>query len=378
MSKFIILEDKKEFDFRSYVTNTEFVTDIPDDNCNLIILRPTEDFDISSLDDWAVNYFEIRHANVEEIKIIVESQTNLEIEYVSEIPVDEVDLFSIVFPVFNELTDHTDKFMQPYNSWVWDKHLGHWKPPIDKPNLNIVMKSKWFEEWSNWKISFGRSDATRNKRAFQLWLAAETDGSSMFLDACSTRDYMIKPFENITHGTRSIEDLIKSYNDAISANSDYVRPYMSILGHIVVIDLSPFALITYSECHDDAVGMFNELYSMHPQFFARTSHELFRLIIEWAYAHTELGNEELTAITCHNILRAVQMPKDVRDGLITMQAQQVGKFLEGSASALVEDDEDPESPAGFDRWVNTLYYHYPHLEIGQETHIDTLPASYPV
>lgn len=378
MSKFIILENKQEFDYENYIINTEFVTDIPHHDCNLIVLRPTEDFDISAIDPWAVDFFNIKITNVGMIKEIVESQTNLTIEFNSETPVEDIELFSIVFPVFNELTDHTDKFAQPYNSWIWDNNSGHWKPPLEKPDLDQVMRVKWYEDWMHWKISFGRPEASRDKKAFQLWLAAETDGSSMFWDACSTRDYMIKPFENITHNTRNIENIIKDYNNHISEKSDYARPYISILGHLVVIDLSPIAIITYSECHDDATEMFKELYSMHPQFFARTSHELFRLIIEWAYAHTDLGNDELTATTCHDILRVVQMPKNIRDGLISMPPQQVGKFLSGSTTALVEDEEDPEAPVGFNQWVNTLYYHYPHLSKGQEPHIDTLPDSYPI
>ena len=378
MSKFIILQNKEEFNYENYISNTEFVTDIPHVDCDLIVLRPTDDFDITTIEPWAVEYFEIRMANVFDIKTIVESQTDLTIDYASDVPVDDIEIFSIVFPVFNELIDFTNKFEQPYNSWVWNKEKNHWEPPLTKPNLNVVMKSKWSEEWGSWKISFGRSDIGRQQRAFQLWLSADTDGSSMFVNACSTREHMIKPFENITHNTRNIENLIKNYNDLISAKSDYVRPYISILSHIVVLDLSPIAIITYSECHNDAIDMFKELYSMHPQFFARTSQELFRLIIEWAYSHTDLQNNELTATTCHDVLRAVQMPKSIRDGLIAMLPQQVGKFLEGSPTALIEDEEDPEAPAGFDQWVNTLYYHYHHLETGQEPHIDTLPESYPV
>lgn len=378
MSKFIILQNKEEFNYENYISNTEFVTDIPHVDCDLIVLRPTDDFDITIIEPWAVEYFEIRSANVLDIKEVVEAQTDLVIDYASDIPIDDIEIFSIVFPAFNELTDHTDKFSQPYNSWIWDKDANHWKPPLEKPNLDPVMDVRWFDEWMNWRISFGRSSATRKEKAFQLWLAAEADGSSMFMDACSTRDYMIKPFENTTHNTRNIETLIKNYNDSIAQNSESVRPYMSIQGHLVVIDLSPIALITYSECHNDAINMFEELYSMHPQFFARTPQELFRLIIEWAYSHTDLQNNELTATTCHNILKAVQMPKNIRDGLIAMASQQVGKFLEGNLNALVEDAEDPEPPVGFNQWVNTLYYHYPHLETGQEPHIDTLPEAYPV
>ena len=312
------------------------------------------------------------------MKEYIENNSNLTVEYPLDIDVDDIEIFSVVIPPFDELTGHVDKYTQPYNSWVWDKDAGHWKPPVQKPNLDLSMRLKWDESWTDWKVSFGSQNIDRKKRAFQLWLSAEADGSSMFLNACSTRDYMIKPFENITHGTRDIENLIKKYNDLVAENSDYVRPYMSIRSHIVVIDLSPIAIITYSECHDDAVDMFNELYSMHPQFFARTSQELFRLIIEWAYSHTHLNNQELTAVSCFNILKAVQMPKTIRDGLIAMQPQQVGKFLEGSDLALVEEDEDPESPAGFDRWINKLYQHYCHLKPGQESHIDILPDSYPM
>lgn len=378
MNSFIVLEKNNEFDYQDYLINAELIIDIDRNDYHITILRPINDFDINKIESWIVELFIIRLLNILELKNLVESNCDLSVQYPDDIEIDSIEDFNIVYPPFNELTDFTDKLWQPYNGWIWDKTSSHWKPPIEKPSLSLSMSSKWNNDWLNWEISFGQTNIPRQRRAFQLWLSSEVDGSSMFLDACSTKDYMIKPFENLTHGTRSIENLIKEYNDKIAAEAEIARPYMSILGHIVVVDLSPIALITYSECHTDAVEMFNKLYSMHPQFFARTSHELFRLVIEWAYAHTELGNNELTAITCHDILKAVQMPKDIRDGLISMKPQQVGKFLERSSSALIEDDEDPEVPTGFNKWVNTLYYHYPHLELGQEVHINTLPSSYPM
>jgi len=365
----ILFNASDEFNYEDHISYKTFLFDINDGQ--LIICEPIDDFDINSIEPWKINVFNIRLLTFEEASNIILNETrNLLIQ-------EESGGYTLQRPLFDEDVDYKDKLTQPYEGWVWDKDLLHWKAPKPRPDCDLTFRVKWNNQWQDWEMRYGRDDLPRERKSYQLWYSQEVDGSSMFHNACSTVDYMIKPFENITHNTKNIENLIKSYNDQIASTSEIVRPYMSIGGHLVVIDLSPFALITYSECHEDAVDMFNELYSMHPQFLSRTPWELFRLIIEWAYSHSDLGNNELAAVTCHRVLQAVQMPKSIRDSLIAMPAQQVGKYLENNLNALSEDTEGPEAPEGFDKWINTVYYHYPHLKKGQEPHIDSLPNEYP-
>lgn len=338
----------------------------------VIVCDPIDDFDMLNIENWKIGVFNIQYLNFESAHDFIFNTTR------HMLIMEESGNLTLLNPDFDEVLDHTNILDQPYNTWIWSKTNGRWEPPTERPVVETPLRVFWNKEWGDWEISYGRKDLPRLMKSYQIWFSEEMNGSSIFHDACSTRDYMIKPFENITHGTRDIENLIKTYNKQIEDVTDSPRPYMSINGHVVVIDLSPIAIITYSECHENATSMFNQLYSMHPQFLSRTPHELFRLIIEWAYSHTDLGNNELAATTCHKILQAVQMPKSIRDELLSLPPQQVGGYLEGQVDALIENETYPEASTDFNKWINKIYYHYPHLKKGQEPHIDQLPATYPV
>lgn len=366
----LLFKKSDEFNYEDNIQYNRILFYINDGE--LIVAEPIDTFDFDSIEEWKKALFDIKYINFEQAHELIFNTTR------HLLIMEESGEFTLISPQFDETLDHNDILAQPYDSWVWNKNTVRWDPPTPRPDVKVPMRVAWNREWKDWEISYGRKDISRIQKSYQIWYSEELNGSSIFHNACSTRDYMIKPFENITHGTKNIENLIKSYNEQIESNTDNPRPYMSINGHIVVVDLSPVALITYSECHDDATSMFNQLYSMHPQFLSRTPHELFRLIIEWAYSHTDLGNNELAAVTCHKILQAVQMPKDIRDELLNMPAQQVGGYLEGQIDALIESESYPDSSVNFKKWVNKIYYHYPHLEKGQEPHIDQLPASYPI
>ena len=80
------------------------------------------------------------------------------------------------------------------------------------------------------------------------------------------------------------------------------------------------------------------------------------MIIEWAYSYTEFENTEPMAKICHEILQIVQMPKDVRDELIGIRPQQVGKFIQGSTDALQDYNTNIEMPESFKLWVSDVYY----------------------
>jgi hypothetical protein len=66
----------------------------------------------------------------------------------------------------------------------------------------------------------------------------------------------------------------------------------------------------------------------------RTLQEMFRLLVEWDYAHTELDNHESFAVTAHNFLKAVGISDSLRTWLIeSVPPERVGRYLEGHPNA---------------------------------------------
>ena len=179
--------------------------------------------------------------------------------------------------------------------------------------------------------------------------------------------------QEITHGDKIVDQLVTS-----SENNEVTFPAITM--HATVIDFSPLGVISYSETAEETLDAFQTVYGIHPQCTSRTIHELFRLIIEWAYSYTEFQNTEPMAELCHNILRIVQMPKNVRDDLIAIRPQQVGRFILGDASALDEYAEDTESPSSFAEWISDIYYFFRARTIESPLNINqnNLPDSYPM
>jgi len=128
---------------------------------------------------------------------------------------------------------------------------------------------------------------------------------------------------------------------------------------------------------------------MHPQTAARTPHELFRLIIEWAWAHTDLGNKEAVSKVCHDLLRAVQMPIEVRNELLTeVEPQAVERYIRGLDPFYATDISiisDPPMPPLFEAWVQSARDTFRYREAPPEgvsfnyevVDYESLPAEYP-
>jgi len=355
------------------LSNTKF--NLLTDDCTLYISFLQDNYDTSYLTEFIINLYDINIFNSSELKQYIESYTHYSLDIV--LGSDGKESIAIIDPPpFNDLTDHKNINIQPFNGWVWNNEDQHWSPPIPKPNLNHNFFIGWNNEDMCWNISFERDITPQKNRAYQLWLAASPDGSSAFMDACSTRQYMIKSAENITHSTRFIENLITEYGKKCVEENENPRKYAAINLHEVVIDLSPIAIITYSECNQNATELFEKLYATHPQFFSRTIHELFRLIIEWAYSYTEFNNNEPMAETCDKVLRVLQMPKHVRDSLMQIRPQQVGKFILNQEDALIEYEDSIECPEAFSKWINKIYYLFTHVQENENVHVDYIPDSY--
>ena len=258
---------------------------------------------------------------------------------------------------------------RPFADWVWNPNRHKWQyPNIQLPTSKF--DSEWDEVNNKW-ISQCQINPNRLLRGFQIWGVEEKNDNSSFGKACSTTEYAIKSIQEVTHGDKAIDQLVIS-----TENNEVTFPI--ITKHYTVIDLAPLAVITYSERSADSTIM--PLYQMHPQHLSRTIHELFRLIIEWAYSYTEFQNTEPMAELCHNILQIVQMPKNVRDDLISIRPQQVGRFILGDASALDEYAEDIEAPASFAEWISDIYYFFRARTIESPLNINenNLPESYPM
>ena len=262
-----------------------------------------------------------------------------------------------------------NKDIQPFRDWTWNDVVGKWVQTSIKLN-EVIFDSQWSEENKKW-TSACKVNPNRLFPAFQVWKVEEKNNSSVFNKACSNTEYMIKTMQEETHGLTSVNELVTSRE-----NDKFTFPEITM--HATLIDLAPLAVITYSETSSET--LVESLYKTHPQWTSRTIHELFRLIIEWAYSYTEFENTEPMAELCHNILRIVQMPKDVRDDLIAIRPQQVGRFILGDASALDEYAEDIEAPASFAEWISDIYYLFRTRTMNAPLNINenNLSESYPM
>lgn len=99
-----------------------------------------------------------------------------------------------------------------------------------------------------------------------------------------------------------------------------------------VMEALPYGYVLYFEMHDPALE--EECVRMSHSDCARTLQELMRLMVEWDFAYTDLGSDELIAETCHGMLEAWQMPASIRTFLLSdMPDEKVARFLRGDLDA---------------------------------------------
>lgn len=259
---------------------------------------------------------------------------------------------------------------KPFADWTWDSIKFRWKPPLIKLN-DIYFNSIWSEEKQKW-ISECILSENKENRGFQIWAAKSVNEESNFNNACSTTEYMIQSVHELTHNSGSV-------NNLVSSKVEGEVKFPVITKHAVIIDLAPIAFITYSECTNETRNVFKEIGPIHPQSASRYIHELFRLIIEWAWSYTNLNNSEPMAELCHNILRALQMPQDIRNELLNLRPQYVSRYILGDKNALEEYEDDILIPEKFKEWISDIYYDYRPRFPGCPLNINIsyLPESYP-
>jgi hypothetical protein len=224
--------------------------------------------------------------------------------------------------------------------------------PIEKLN-DLHFSSTWDDSAQKW-VSECNLGGDRFLRSFHIWNAKEVAEDSPYATACSSTNYAIQSMQEVTHGVDAISTFVVEEDSNVQRGNRYPK----ITKHFTAIDLSPIAMITYQEYADVDYGVFADAMKIHPQCAARNIDELFRLVVEWAWSYTELGNTEPMALLCHDILRELQMPIEVRNDLLNLKPQPVARFILGDQEALIERDDPDPMPETFRLWISDIYYKY--------------------
>lgn len=352
---------------------------------HISIAKIDESFDITNISDEAVVLFNIKINDINTLR-----------EYLREISDYGImehtlpkDRFTEYGPwQFNELTDHIYYDNKPYDNWIWNSDLGNWNPPIKYPELGDRFNISWNYIKSRWNIDLLKFP-DRKYRSFQIWKSIPKVEDSFFGMACTSSDYELKPFEELTNGTCNFANIANSDHgiDYLKEknNSDNPRraAFKIVYDHELVLDLCPLIVVTYSIFEKKYIDQYSQqsIFINHPQCTAPTIQELFRLIIEWAWSHRQLNNNEPLAVHCDHVLRVLQMPIEVRNELLDLIPDQpVAKYIKGEINALNMIEEDPICPPMFEEWIMELYTKYPRRINLNTTHIDlsNLPQEYPI
>lgn len=113
------------------------------------------------------------------------------------------------------------------------------------------------------------------------------------------------------------------HHEIVLANIDFVS---------VVVDALPHGYILYFELknEDDEDICLRQRHSD----CAKTLQEIFKLMLEWDFAYTELGNRELVAESCHGMIEVLDIPLEIKEWLLSdIPDEKVAKFLKGIANA---------------------------------------------
>lgn len=86
---------------------------------------------------------------------------------------------------------------------------------------------------------------------------------------------------------------------------------------------------------------------------ARTLQEIFRLLLEWDFAYTDLGNREITAIVSHGIVETLEIPESIKQWILAeVPAEKVVRFIGGINNAQERTDQEiPTLPDEFSEWL---------------------------
>ena len=112
---------------------------------------------------------------------------------------------------------------------------------------------------------------------------------------------------------------------------------------LAVLEALPYGFIIYTELDDDS--KVDDIINTPKTHHARTIQEIFKYMLEWDWAYTELGNREPIAATCHGMVEVLQIPELIKDWLLnTVPPDKIGRFLAGDENALVRRREGLPDP----------------------------------
>lgn len=218
----------------------------------------------------------------------------------------------------------------------------------------------------------------RHTKEFRILPATPIDPDDVYNTvSCLTTDFSYPTFEESMYGFNRVQALTL----ASVEGGKIAIPHAHFLKK--EIDLTPIVLVIHVGWEELNIDVASEALNCHPQVGARTVHELFRLIIEWAYAYTEFGNTEPAALRCHQLLCEVQMPLEVRNELLNdVPAQAVERFIRGEdpfQATSFDVITDPPAPPLFAAWYADIRKKYKPYYVGVPLPVDmaSLPASYP-
>jgi hypothetical protein len=121
-----------------------------------------------------------------------------------------------------------------------------------------------------------------------------------------------------------------------------------------VIEAVPHGHIMYFEMLDplDEVRTIQEEHTDS----ARTLQEVFRLLLEWDFAYTELGNRERIAEVSHGMVQVLDIPETIKEWILTeIPGEKVSRFLAGVPNAQERTDPSTIPPLTdeFSEWLHT-------------------------
>lgn len=271
-----------------------------------------------------------------------------------------------------------DAFMLPRpHPWYFINEDGQWTRP---PHINDLT-GKPFTHDELVYISY----YCRHTKNYRLNPAIPKNGQTDFnILSCLTDDFTYTSFYELETGKDIMIETTKGSPNGVPVIEDgkIVFPYTFVFSK--ELQLAPIGLITHVKFDYLDIEKSNWNFNSHPQTVGKTIHELFRLIIEWAYAHTHLNNTELVSKVCHDILRELQMPIKVRNELLTeVEPQAVERYIRGLfpfKATSFDVIEDPECPPLFAKWYELISQKYRPIDSSKAIMVDMskIPDTYPI
>lgn len=143
-------------------------------------------------------------------------------------------------------------------------------------------------------------------------------------------------------GSTNEPDPSMGHHQIILSNIEYVS---------TVVEALPYGYVLYFELwsEEDEAECIRQRHSD----CALTLQEIFRLMLEWDYAYTELNNREPIAVSCHGMVGVLEIPSNISEWLWSLPEEKVAKFIRNDPHAQepCARDSVPDLSDEFNDWV---------------------------